>query len=509
MRIHFTKPSLINWALCIISVAAVGIWLYQVRFHSVAQANSSRVAVSQAAVAEGDAIVWASRIFGLGQPELNATKSGGGGQNPPAPGDFPARESEFLEIAARNQTKLVVREFSSSDLTALDSSSFPTILTGNGLIAAAIIDCFEYRAERLCLLSQSDGATICVPANQLFALTWQQAINRETRPSGPVYEFGPARIRVNRLWASVGPVLPGETKDATFVITNESGAPILLQKMHLSCGCVGVDPAQPTELAAGESKEVRMSLKGGSAGRPIHQNGLAEFCLPGSDEALGYIRFDVYAWEPAGLKVQPEALHVGARRTSDNSPIHATLKLQETQDDRFAVESVALNGVPLEYRLTDSATSGLKEYSLEMTLRPGAAAQEGPNNAVFGKLFVRTSSALRPLVEIPVTWHLEPDVRCIPVVASFGILTKESGEAHEKRIQVKHLDGLPCRLSIVETPAGFDAMISQEDATVIAVKPKLDTVGFRNGKLRVLAKWDGGEQVLTIPCTSMVRYVDK
>lgn len=271
-----------------------------------------------------------------------------------------------------------------------------------------------------------------------------------------------------------GSVPRGPTLSHPFRLTNQTGQPVHISSVRVSCGCVSAG-ALRDDLAPGQSTAILANMD--------------TMRFYGTRTVTIYVQFDRPQWEEVRLWVRansrddvslsPDSLAFGQIRHGA-SPT-ATVNISLLGSNQWQIleargESNYVQPAAKEIRREGSQVT----YQLSARLRP-----DTPVGKWFSDVWLTTNNPSTPRVRVPLTVEIEPALSINPASVVLGPI--KAGAESERKIIVRGSE--PFRITRVE---GTDDLWSIQESSpdskpvhVLTVKLKGKTTGELSRTLKV------------------------
>ncbi len=312
---------------------------------------------------------------------------------------------------------------------------------------------------------------------------------------GVSMKVGDGLVRVDSLWKNLGEIRPFSRQETSFEITNLGETRILLGKPSASCGCTVAEVNDQREIGPGESTRVEVAVR--SQGKSATRHSIWLKVLDQSTRNLQKLHLEVMGNQLETMEVTPRSLDfgtVGAQRSATR-----TVRLTEVKTDRFDLKQVDVGDLPLDYAIeTNLAKDGLKTHRVDFVLD-----REGLHSGKHkGNVRLVTDSSLRPLVEIPVCYQVEPLCQLSPSLVSFGNVTASS--TLEQSVNVTGPGPFRLTLTLARAPEDCRVSIDQlESSASVVVKPQFSGEGAWKRSILSVEFGDSVES-LVLDCVAIV-----
>lgn len=272
-----------------------------------------------------------------------------------------------------------------------------------------------------------------------------------------------------------GSVPRGPTLTHLFRVTNNTGVPVHIAGLRVSCGCVSAS-AQVADLAPGQATVVQAQMDTRR--------------FQGVKNVTIYVQFDRPAWEEVRLWVQansrddinvaPEAMAFGSVKRGSTPSVTVTVSLfgsGQWQIDEIQRESNYVDVSAQEVRRTETEAT----YQVTAKLRA-----DTPVGRWFTDVWLKTNHPAMPRVRVPLTVDVESALSVSPSTVVLGQV--KPGTETERRVIVRGVK--PFRIREVK---GTDAQLTVRDSTpdskpvhVLTVKLKATDPGDLARTLRIV-----------------------
>lgn len=272
-----------------------------------------------------------------------------------------------------------------------------------------------------------------------------------------------------------GSVPRGPTLNHPFRLTNQTGQPVHIANVRVSCGCVSAS-ALRDDLAPGQSTAILANMD--------------TMRFYGTRTVTIYVQFDRPQWEEVRLWVRansrddvsltPDGLTFGQIQHGANPT--ATVQVSLLGNNQWQIleargESNYVQTAAKEIRRDDSQVT----YQLTARLRP-----DTPVGKWFSDVWLKTNNPSMPRVRVPLTVEIEPALSINPASVVLG-LVKAGGESERKIIvrgsesfRITRIEGTDDSWSVRESSP------ESKPVHVLTVKLKGKNPGEQSKTLRVL-----------------------
>jgi hypothetical protein len=320
------------------------------------------------------------------------------------------------------------------------------------------------------------GAGLCLAA-PVWAVSWADAMFQE-------------------LSKDFGSVPRGPTLSHPFCLTNNTGRPVHISGVRVSCGCVSAS-ALDTVLAPGQSTAIQAYMDTrrffGTKVVTIY----VAFDQPHGEE----VRLWVQANSRDDLLVTPGTFALGQAKRGSVPSAAVTVTLAGNGQWQITEVERASN-----YILT--ALKELRRDESEVSYQVTAAVRaDAPIGKWYTDIWLKTNNPAIPMVRVPLTVEIESALSISPNTVKLGQI--KPGTEEQRKVIVRGIK--PFRITKVE---GTDDQVSVRDSTgesksvhVLTVSLKPTRAGELDRKLKVLTdlkeegevEFEAKAQVVTEP----------
>jgi hypothetical protein len=272
-----------------------------------------------------------------------------------------------------------------------------------------------------------------------------------------------------------GSVPRGPTLHHSFHLTNQTGHPVHIAGVRVSCGCVTAW-ALKADLAPGETSAIMTEMDTRR--------------FSGHKTVTVYVNFDRPQWEEVRLMVQangrddvafvPETLAFGRIREGATPAAAVNMAFYGSAEWRIVEAKCDSNYVLTTVQELRRGNAEVL-YQLTARMRPDC-----PVGRWYTDVWVTTNNPSTPRVRVPLTIEIEPPLVVTPALTNLGEV--RAGEEIERKVIVR--GGKPFRISAIE---GQDEQFSVKDMTaeskpvhVLVVKLKARAAGDLQRAFRVV-----------------------
>jgi hypothetical protein len=293
--------------------------------------------------------------------------------------------------------------------------------------------------------------------------------------AGPLWAGSWADAMFTEVSKDFGSVPRGPTLVHHFGLTNNTGSPVHISGVRVSCGCVSA-AALATYLAPGQSTAVQAYMD------------TRRFL--GSKTVTIYVSFDAPQWEEVRLWVQanscddllvnPEAFALGQAKRGSVPSAAVTVTL--TGNSQWQITGIDRDSNYVQTKLQElRRDSAAVSYQLTASVRSDA-----PVGKWYTDVWVKTNNPAMPRIRVPLTVEIESALSVSPAAVNLGQL--KPGTEEERKVIVRGLQ--PFRITRIE---GTDDELTVRDSTpaskpvhVLLVKLKPKTAGPVDRRLKVV-----------------------
>jgi hypothetical protein len=223
-----------------------------------------------------------------------------------------------------------------------------------------------------------------------------------------------------------GKITAGTVAEGNFTIANNGNAPLEIQRVVASCGCL--TPAIPkTTLQPGESEVIVAKFDSkGFFGKQV-KNVRLYTNDPQASSLLLTFRGEI----AREFKIEPAQFYFGdlLQGTERKVKVNLTSNLPSitigevfSKSDLFKVETLA------------SKIDGIESKSIELSVKPDA-----PQGIVRSIVLVHTNSTNEPVISIPIFIKIQGDLQLSPSYVSFDLLEAPLAEPMTRVVDLKNI----------------------------------------------------------------------
>jgi len=192
------------------------------------------------------------------------------------------------------------------------------------------------------------------------------------------------------------------------------------------------------------------------------------------------------------------------------------VRISEAATDRFEIESVCVNDLPLEYSLeTQSRPNGLRDYYIKfqwLEERPLSQNLEGMQlvssapSDLSPQVTVTTSSQLIPEIQLPIKSRLQSTVEIAPNSWAVGLVQPSDSIQQQFRIS-SHAPG-ELSVKLLHAPEGIQCTLlprtNRGNGVMLQAKGRLNRHGILDDHIRVKVECGQVDSHLEIPVVGFV-----
>ena len=376
----------------------------------------------------------------------------------------------------------------------------PTVLAHKNGHLHLIVGALDADGHLMYQLVHGDMPVSLVSEAQLLRAGFQEAWQFEGKEgAGVPVHVGTATLELDRLWHNFGEVSTDDKLECTFHLRNTGNKTVVVDKPFTSCSCTVPSLVEKTELASGETLDLKITTD-----------------VPGSPSVRESIRLTFYE-KGTGVSREVDLNILGSRRelvqitpsrvdfgmVVPGKSYSRTLRLVELPTDRFVLEGVDAGSLPMtcEIEEVDNA-NGLRAYRLHLNLSVEQSETAGEH---VSELLLALDGHAREQVKIPVRFEVESSVKAIPSAVALG--TVKVGESCEGRVQLVSRNDVDLTILDCEAPEGCSVEVDRgASPPELIVKVQLAESGIWRGVIRsrVLSS-SGDEQSIEIKCAAYGR----
>jgi len=374
-------------------------------------------------------------------------------------------------------------------------NTLPVLLTHRTGPPVILVDVFTFEGEKYFLLVTQDMKPFVLPAREFEKTGWIDAVSANGNRRGNVIRAGAAELSVDALWRSFGAIKPLAEARTEFSLTNVSAVPVKILGVHTSCGCTTVGDLRFRTIEPGASLTIPVSVRSGS--QPLIQQSVILALTTAVDNTPRFVRLNVFGWQPESVQTIPRGLDFGL--VFRDQPAKLSVRLTESPADKYEIRSVEVGELPIT--CTTERSGSNDGYLAHCRLDPSKLST-GEHRGV---VRVVNSSRRRPVVEIPVRFTVASDIQARPGLVEFSDVSASALTA-PITVGIEHRKRKPVKTVVLSVPDGVNAEVrereSRSEVTFSLGGGKEDT---RTGTIRLSARWQGGEEVVELPCYVFAR----
>jgi hypothetical protein len=272
-----------------------------------------------------------------------------------------------------------------------------------------------------------------------------------------------------------GSVPRGPMLTHPFRLTNNTGAPVSISRVRVSCNCTSAHALQ-NELAPGESTAILAQMDTGRFWGVKRVTIYVQFSEPNFEE----VQLWVQANSRDEITVAPDSLAFGQVKKGSSPTATVTVTL-------LGVNSWSVTGVTSESNYVQATlkhlpgTSGEVNYQLTAKLR-----SDTPVGKWYTDLWLETNSSLTPRIRVPLTVEVQSVLSLSPGAVIMGQVKK--GQPTERKVIVR--GARPFKITGVQ---GIDGQWAVRDSTrdskpvhVLTITLNPNKEGTLNQTLKIL-----------------------
>jgi hypothetical protein len=283
-----------------------------------------------------------------------------------------------------------------------DSPKPPAMLTSaSGHVHALIGRVCVPGATLFQVVHGSSPPTLC-SAQQLLAAFPQGYMCTLAQQSGMRLCVGEGAVTVSHRCHNFGRVERQSELVAGFTVTNEGPRQIRIAKqIRTSCGCTSVEKLSRTELEPSESVIIRVRLKTGDV-ESLHYTVTPTLIDAQTNKTLE-CDFHLYGNRQPSLEVVPATLDFGT--LPNDGSLSRVIRLSEVTYDRFTVQGTDCREPALSSKVeAERSREGLMIYRIKISLDETKLISGTHQDGI---VTIRTTSVVRPVIEVPYHFQVE------------------------------------------------------------------------------------------------------
>lgn len=385
-----------------------------------------------------------------------------------------------------------------SDYLAAPSQSVGLAVSVDGNIGV-VLQTAEVNGKTYATFVQGSEAPYLVSLKDLRDSQSVVFFVEEVQPSK--FMVDATSFQVDRLVHDAGVQRPFDQVKTQFKIRNHGpGLLFVANSPKSSCSCTVGKIEVEKGIAPGETRTLDVAVH--TKDKPFRQPILVT--LKGQEGASRKtIAFQVVGVVPKSMHVQPTSI----RFAEDNRDNKRTVHLSEVAEDRFEILGATLSSsVPGDVSIEEGPVSGkpnLKSFCIAITLPDGHVWPAAAN----GELTIRTTSRLRPTIQIPVYVPPRQQLTASPATVVFGSLDVSDAVGVTKTVTIRHPTSEIELAAILSVPEGLTADLVNDaggNQLIVGVSPNIRS-GLLNDRIRVHVRFDDEQEVLDIKCVGLFR----
>lgn len=280
----------------------------------------------------------------------------------------------------------------------------------------------------LCQVVHGDEAVSLLTKQAMLEGGFQEAWRLEKKKEmGVPIHIGSAIAEINKLSHNFGEVFPDKSLECVFHLRNTGRKPVVIDKPVVSCQCTVPSLTGKTELGPGEALDLRATTNATGAISLRNLIGLVLY-EKGSGKSR-QVQLTLIGSQRQSMEIAPKLLDFGV--VAPGRPCKRLVSLRERPTDRFLLKEVDPGKLPIIHKVEVARDKdGLATYRVQLELN----VAEGWSGEHREQITLTTDSYVRPTLNIPVRFQIEPPVRAIPSVFSLG--TVAVGEPQEQKVEL-------------------------------------------------------------------------
>ncbi len=315
--------------------------------------------------------------------------------------------------------------------------------------------------------------------------------------AGVPIHVGSAVLDMDRLWHNFGEVFPDKPLEAKFRLKNVGNKTVVLGKALVSCQCTVPNLGERTTLAPGEALGITVATK--PTGSTSLRNLVTLTFYEKGSGASRSVQLSLIGNQRESMEVTPTTVDFGL--LVPGRRCRRLISLREKPTDRFLLKTIDPGKLPITHNVEVARDKdGLRTYRVTLDL----SLNEGWSGECRGALQVATDSYIRPTITVPVRFEVEPPVRAIPSVISFGTLPV--GESRQETVEFVSRYGDPVEVRIEDHPDECSLTLELNNGRPkMIVEARLKGCGVWQGTIRAIAIVRAQEHVIAIRCAGYGR----
>jgi len=239
--------------------------------------------------------------------------------------------------------------------------------------------------------------------------------------------LGQSVFEIDNFYFNFGQILPFQDREFTLQIKNHGPGAIRMEKRRMSCGCtttaIGTTLLQPDQELA-----IPFTLRPGKT--ESLRTTIALQVMEENTQAVHYEQIEILACQRPSMEVIPAQIDFGTLTNwTTAEPPTRSVRLTEVATDRFEVLGIETD-LPVTYVIERSASrSDPADNTYNVKLQVDTSRLQ--RKSYRGEIVIRTNSALRPAVHVPISFNFPGATFSVP---SSIVLEQK---ALEKRVQIR------------------------------------------------------------------------
>jgi hypothetical protein len=233
-----------------------------------------------------------------------------------------------------------------------------------------------------------------------------------------------------------------------FRLTNNTGVPVTISNVRVSCGCVTAWPLQ-TELAPGQSTAIMVQMDTRRFQRDKNVTIYVQFSRPSFEE----VRLWVQANSRDDVTVTPDSLAMGQIKKGTSPAARVTIAFMGSEQWR-------ITGISSESNYVQTSLRQLPGNAMEVNyLLTARLRSDTPVGKWYTDIWLMTTNPSMPRVRVPLTVEVQSALSLSPSAVVLGQV--RAGSVTERRIILRGAQ--PFRILRVQ---GVDGQWMVRDSTV-------------------------------------------
>jgi hypothetical protein len=270
--------------------------------------------------------------------------------------------------------------------------------------------------------------------------------------------------------ADFGPVPRGPQLVHHFRLVNNTGNPVTITGIRVSCGCTSAYAIKGS-LQPGEATAVVATMDTTRFVGAKSVTVYVTFGQPSFDE----VRLLVQAYGRSDFAVTPDTLAFGQMRRGSNQPATTTIVFYGTTDTRITEIKPESSYIQPEFKEM-RRQNGEVAYEVSARLR-----NDIPAGKWFADVWVKTNNPSMPQLRVPLTVEVESTLTAAPEAIAVGQV--KAGSETEQRVIVRGAAAF--KITSID---GTDASLSIKDNTTEAKEVHVLTIKLKAGEAGELAR---------------------